>query len=252
MQKKFKLNMQEKKIILENISKKFKIGFRKRQSTLYGLMSFVSGRESKKIIHALRDISFTVNSGEIVGIVGDNGSGKSTLLRVVAGIYKQDRGSLKIKGKIISLLNLVAGLKDKLTMRENIYLCSSLFGLSQKEIKKRFNYIVGFSELEIFTDTKIYQFSEGMKQRLSFSIAVYCDPDILLLDEVFEVGDKNFKEKSSSWIKNFAKNGGSVLLVSHDVSLIKEYCSRCIMMSNGKIIKMGSPAEVIKCLEIKI
>jgi ABC-type polysaccharide/polyol phosphate transport system ATPase subunit len=238
--------MEDKSIILDNVSKRFKIGFRKRHSALSNLISFVSGRETKKNIDALKNISFTIKKGEIVGIIGGNGSGKSTLLRVIAGIYKQDSGIVITRGKIVSLLNLVAGLKDKLTMCENVYLCSSLFGLNQKEIKEKFNSIVKFSELDNFLDTKIYQFSEGMKQRLSFSVAMHCNPKILLLDEVFEVGDDSFKQKSAEVIKKLALRGTSVVLVSHEIQMIKKYCDEVIWIEKGEINMKGSPDSVVK------
>jgi len=194
----------------------------------------------------LREISFSVEGGEVVGIVGENGSGKSTLLRIIAGIYDRDGGEVKTKGKIIPLINLNIGLMDRLTMEDNIYLCCGLFGLSRKETKRSFDSIVEFSELINFVNTKIYQFSEGMKQRLSFSIAVHCNPDILLLDEVFEVGDEDFKIKSANKIKDFVKSGVTVLLVSHELQLIERYCDRAIWLDKGSIVKQGKAQEVVE------
>jgi ABC-type polysaccharide/polyol phosphate transport system ATPase subunit len=235
-----------KRIIVDNVSKKFRIGFKKEQGALAKFVSLFSGREPKRIIWALRDVSFSADAGEIVGIIGENGSGKSTLLRVISEIYDKDRGEVKADGKIISLINLYVGLKERLTMEDNIYMCSSLFGLSIKEIKKRFNFIVGFSELTNFINTKIYQFSEGMKQRLAFSIAIHCNPDIFLLDEVFEVGDEEFKVKSANKIKDFVKNGATVLLVTHELWMIEKYCDRTIWIDKGQIVKEGSSKEIIK------
>lgn len=227
------------RIIVREVGKKFKIGFKKGQGALARLVSFFSGREARKIIWALKDVSFSINEGEIVGIIGKNGSGKSTLLRTIARIYKKNRGRVRTKGKIVSLINLNIGMQPRLTMRDNIYLCCSLFGLSQKSIKQRFNSIVEFSELETFVNTKLYQFSEGMKQRLAFSIAIHCNPDILLLDEVFEVGDKKFKIKSADKIKEIVKRGASILLVSHEMWMIEKYCDRVIWMDKGEIVKDG-------------
>ena len=198
----------ENRIIVKNISKKFKIGFKKKQSALARFVSLFSGKEPKKIIQALKDVSFKAKKGEIVGIIGKNGSGKSTLLRIIAGIYNKDKGEIITNGKIISVINLKVGLQPRLTMRDNIFLTSSLFDLSQNDIKQRFNSIVEFAELENFVNTKIYQFSEGMKQRLAFSIAIYCNPEILLLDEVFEVGDEKFRKKSANEIKELANDSG--------------------------------------------
>ncbi len=231
--------MKEERIKVEQVGKKFKIGFKKNQNALARFISLFSGREAKKIIWALRDVSLTVKEGEMVGIIGKNGSGKSTLLRCISKIYKHDGGNIKTKGKIISLINLNIGMQPRLTMSDNIYLCCSLFGLSRKEIKDRFSNIVKFSELENFVGTKLYQFSEGMKQRLAFSIAIHCNPEVLLLDEVFEVGDKGFKIKSANKIKELVKRGVSVLLVSHELSMIEKYCNKIIWLDKGKIKKEG-------------
>jgi len=234
------------RIILKNISKRFKIGFAKEQGALARFVSFFSGREPKKIIQVLDNVSFSAKAGEVIGIIGENGSGKSTLLRVIAGIYEKERGEVLTDGKIISLINLNIALKERLTMKDNIYLCCSLFGLSQIKTGQRFNSIVKFAELESFVNTKTYQFSNGMKQRLSFSIAIHCDPEILLADEVFEVGDENFKEKSSKKIEELVKRGTTVLLVSHDLNLIKKHCHRAIWLDKGRIIKEGECKEVVE------
>jgi len=233
------------RIIVEGVSKKFKIGFKKNRSALARFVSLFSGIEPKKIIWALKEVSFSVSSEEIVGIVGKNGSGKSTLLRIIAGIYDVDSGKVSTNGKIVSLINLSMGLKEKLMMEDNIYIFCSLLGLSIKEIKKRFNSIVELSELGNFVSTKIYQFSEGMKQRLAFSIAIHCDPDILLLDEVFEVGDREFKVKSVNKIKEFTKNGTTVLLVSHGLGIVERYCDRVIWLDEGRIVRIGDTKEIL-------
>ena len=234
------------RIKAENISKKFKIGFKKKQSFLVRALALISGKESKTILKALDNISFSVKSGEILGIIGENGSGKSTLLRIIAGIYQQDYGRIGVNGKIISLVNLKAGLKERLTMRENIFLVGSLFGLEKKEIFKKFNSIIRYSDLENFVDTKVYQFSEGMKQRLAFSIAIYSNLDILLLDEIFEVGDEDFKEKSANKIKEIVKKGGCVILVSHDLEIVKRNCDRIVWMEKGKIKKVEKSKEIVR------
>lgn len=235
-----------KRIIVENVRKRFKIGFKKEQTALARLLSLFSGRETRKVLEALKGISFDVEEGEILGIIGENGSGKSTLLRVIAGIYDKDRGRVGVRGKIVSLINLNVGLMERLTMKDNIYLCCSLFGLPQKEITQKLNSIVQFAELEPFIDTKVYQFSDGMKQRLAFSIAIHCNPKILLLDEVFAVGDEDFRKKSANKIKELVKGGASVILVSHELWMIKKYCDRVIWLDKGKIVKKGKTEEVVK------
>ncbi|MBL7072017.1 MAG: ABC transporter ATP-binding protein [Candidatus Omnitrophica bacterium] len=235
-----------KRIIVENVSKKFMIGRKDNRSTLARFISFFSGREPKKVIWALKNISLSVDAGEILGVIGRNGSGKSTLLRVIPGIYDIDGGEIKTEGKIVSLINLHIGLRDRLTMEQNIYACCPLFGLSYAEIKIRYHSIVRFSGLERFVNTKLYQFSQGMRQRLSFSMALYCDADIFLIDEVFEVGDEEFRNNSMARIEELIKKGASILLVSHELPMLEKHCDRVIWLDNGKLIKEGPAKEVIK------
>lgn len=234
-----------KRIIVEDVSKKFRIGSKKGRGTLAKFISLFSGREPKRVIWALNEVSLNANAGEIIGIIGKNGSGKSTLLRIIAGIYDKDEGEVKTDGKIISLINLHIGLWERLTMEENIYVCCPFFGLSKNEIKKRFDSMVEFSELGNFVNTKIYQFSQGMRQRLSFSIAAHCNPDILLIDEVFEVGDEGFRIKSANRIKDFIKNGTTVLLVTHELWMVEKYCNRAIWLDQGKIVKSGNVESIL-------
>lgn len=234
------------RIIANEISKTFMIGVKRRESILSNILYFFSEREEKKKIEVLKNVSFKVKAGEMLGIIGENGSGKSTLLRILAGIYKPDSGYAMINGKIISLINLNAGLKDRLSLRDNIYLVSSFFGLSRKQIKDRFNDIVNFAELEDFVDTKIYQFSEGMKQRLAFSIAVYSNPEILILDEVLSVGDEEFKIKSLNKIKELIKNGACGVFVSHDLESVKKNCNKALFLYKGEIIKEGRSKGVVE------
>lgn len=234
------------RIITNKVSKKFQIGFKKNQSTLARIISVFSGREPKKEFWALENVSFQAKAREIIGIIGRNGSGKSTLLRIIGGIYEKDGGTVRINGKIISLISLMSGLRRKLIMKDNIYLCCSLFGLNQREIKERFSLIIQFAELEDFINTKIYQFSEGMKQRFAFSIAIHCNPEILLLDESFEIGDEGFKNKSVNKIKELVGNGVTVLLVSHDLDLLKKHCHKIIWLDDGKILMEGDSEKVIK------
>ncbi|MCB9358785.1 ABC transporter ATP-binding protein [Candidatus Woesearchaeota archaeon] len=217
----------------------------KNQSVLSRIISFLSFKTSVKILNVLSDVSFDVNKGEILGLIGKNGSGKSTLLRIISGIYDSDEGSVESTGKIVSLIGLGQGLKDRLTMRENIYLVCSLFGLSRKTVKKRFNSIVKFAELKDFVDTKLFQFSSGMVQRLAFSIAIHSDPEILLLDEVFEVGDKDFKKKSKEKLKELVKGGASIVLVSHELGMIREHCDKVVWLKDGMVKYQGDTEYVL-------
>ncbi|KKQ21835.1 MAG: hypothetical protein US35_C0016G0009 [Parcubacteria group bacterium GW2011_GWA2_37_10] len=238
-------------IKLSNVSKKFKIGCHKEQKTaLAGIISFFSGKEAKKDFLALKNVSFSVRSGENLGIVGRNGSGKSTLLRILAGVYEPSSGEVTTKGNIVCLMGLGQGLSHKLTMRENIYLMGSVLGLSQRDIKIKFADIVDFSGLEKFLDTKIYQFSSGMVIRLNFSVMIHClhysKPDILLLDEVFgSGGDIDFEEKAIKKMEEFITGGATVVLASHDLDIIKKYCDRVIWLNEGEIFGAGNPQEII-------
>ena len=235
-----------KKIIIKNISKKFKIGFKKNQSALGRLVSIFSGVGPKKDLEILKEVSFDVDRGELLGIIGKNGSGKSSLLRIIAGIYRQNSGQISTNGKIISLINIPGAFKGRLSMKDNIYLIGALFGMPNSEIKRRMKDVIDFSGLEEFLETKMNNFSSGMVQRLVFSIAVHSDPDILLLDEVFEVGDEDFKQKSVQKNKELAKRGVCIILVSHDLDMIKKYCTRVLWLDNGQIVKKGDAGEVIE------
>ena len=238
-----------KRIIINNLSKKFKIGFKKKQTALSRAWTFISRREPKKEFWVLNNISFEVDAGEIIAIIGSNGSGKSTLLRTITGIYKQDKGTIQMNGKVISIIGLQTGFKKKLSMKENIFLCGSLLGIDKKSLDKYFNLIVSFAELEDYVDTKIYQFSTGMKKRVAISLAIYSviisKAKILLLDEIFSGGDAHFKKKSYEKINDIIKSGISVLLVSHKMRFLKENCNRTIWMEKGKIIRDGPSKKVI-------
>jgi ABC-type polysaccharide/polyol phosphate transport system ATPase subunit len=230
---------------LKNVSKKFLIGSEKKQNIILNAIHFFSGREAKEEFWALKDISLTVNPGEIIGIVGSNGAGKSTLLSLIADIYKADEGSAMINGRVISITGLIHGIHDKLNMKENIILSSAFYGLTQKQIQSRTNSIIKFAELEKYPETKIHQFSTGMRARLIFSIAIHCDPDILLLDEVTSNLDKEFTKTVSSTVRKLTKKGVTVIIVSHKKEIIAD-CDRAIILDEGKLIKEGTPSEIIK------
>lgn len=230
-------------IKLTEINKSFELNQDSKNTFLARLLKLNFGKKNYKKV--LEDISLEINSGEFVCFIGNNGSGKSTLLRVISGIYKDCSGTVETKGKIVSLINMSAGMKERLSMRENIYLVCSLFGLSKKETDLRINDICEFSDLQNYVDVKIYKFSSGMLQRLAFSIAIHCDPDILILDEVFEVGDKNFRAKSSRKIHDLILNNKNVLLVTHGMEMIRDNGTRVIWLENGKIRMDGETKTVV-------
>lgn len=232
------------------VSKKFDIGFKKNESALAHLVSFVSGREAKREMEVLKNVSFEVLPGEITGLIGKNGSGKSTLLRIIAGIYRPDSGQVLASGRVDYLAGLSNGLKPKLTMKENIFLVGSMIGLSRKEIADRFDEIVEFSGLPDFVYTKVYQFSSGMLSRLGFSATIHClkhcKPDVVLLDEVFgSGGDIDFEDKASKKMLEFIKSGSAVILASHSLSGIENYCDKVLQLDKGEVVAFGNPKEVV-------
>lgn len=222
-------------IKVENLSKTFRIPHEKITS----MKSVFVGAFRKRTFEefkALDDVSFEVKKGEFFGVIGRNGSGKSTLLKILAGIYTPDKGKIHINGLISPFLELGIGFNPELSGRDNIYLNATVLGLSKKQIDKKFDEIVAFSELERFIDQKLKNYSSGMQVRLAFSVAIHAHRDILLMDEVLAVGDINFREKCLQVFRNFRKEEKTVLLVSHDSETIKEFCDRALLLSEGKAI----------------
>ena len=201
---------------------------------------------------ALQDVSFQVQKGERVAILGLNGAGKSTLLKIVAGVLKATKGSVEKKGVIVPLLELGAGFDKQYTGAENIYLYGSMLGYSKSFLKKRFDEIVEFSELGDFIHVPLKNYSSGMKARLGFSIATLVEPDILILDEVLAVGDAKFRKKSEKRIKDMFANGVTVLFVSHNLAQVRSLCTRGILLEKGTLIADGPIEEVAAIYEEKI
>ena len=232
-----------KRVVVDGVWKKFSIGTKKKQRTLERLVSVFSGREPRKSFWALKGVSFDMDAGEIMGIIGSNGSGKSTLLRIIADIYDKDGGQVRTEGNIVSLIDMYTGLDPRLSARDNIYLCCLMFGLKQKDIKRRFREILDFAGLQKYENTKLYQFSSGMISRLAFSIAIHSivheNPEILLLDEVFAVGDENYVNKCMKKLNELLKSGATIIMVSHHLDIIGENCKRIIWMDGGKIVRDG-------------
>jgi ABC-type polysaccharide/polyol phosphate transport system ATPase subunit len=229
-----------------DLKKDFKIGFLKNQGALARTLSIFSGKEPTKKVRVLDGVSFRLDGGEILGIIGKNGAGKSTLIRVLSGIYHNTGGEIDVNGNIVPIVGLGYGFQDRLSMKDNVFLSCSLLGLRRNEIKQKFSSIVEFAELQEFVITKLYQFSDGMKHRLAFSVAIHCNPDLLFLDEVFEIGDQGFRAKSSSKIKELARDGSGVILVSHELKMIEKHCKRVLWLEKGKVKMMGETEEVLR------
>ena len=199
---------------------------------------------TKGTLWALQDITFSVRKGELVGIIGANGAGKSTLLSLIAGVYEKDGGSLTVTGKVISIIGLAHGLQDRLTVRENIAMCCALYGLTLQETQKRLKGIAAFATLEHQLETMVYTLSTGMVARLIFSIAVHCDPDILILDEVTGHLDKEFIHMVNKAIRNFCDEGGTTVIVSHKREIIAA-CDRAIYIDTGVLRGIGASKEIL-------
>jgi ABC-type polysaccharide/polyol phosphate transport system ATPase subunit len=194
---------------------------------------------------ALTGINFEIAEGEFFGIVGPNGSGKSTLLKVLAGIYRQDAGTVRVNGMLSPFIELGVGFNPELTARDNIVINGTLLGLTRRQIKDRFDAIVGFGELERFVDQKLKNFSSGMHVRLAYSIAIQVDFDILLLDEVLAVGDEEFQRRCLETLAGIRAAGKTIVLVSHDLKAIRKNCDRAMLLLDGSIQALGRPADVL-------
>ncbi len=232
-------------IDVKNISKKFTLYHEKRDSIFEAATSFFQKKRHHEILQALDSVSFNVKQGEIFGIIGRNGSGKTTLLRIISKIYAPDSGSVDVHGSIIPVLALGLGFHPELTAITNIYQSSILLGFPKEEISKRVSDIIKFAELEKFADTKVKTFSAGMQMRLAFATSVLVDPDVLLLDEVFAVGDVNFQKKCYETIMSFKKRGKAIIFVSHDVNAIKKHCDTVLFLKEGKVGALGSPEDAV-------
>lgn len=233
-------------IELKKVSMKFDLGIEKSFSMKEAFINFFSFKKKKKkeYFYALKDVSFKVNKGEVIGLVGSNGAGKSTLLKVVSGVMKPSKGKVIVKGVISPMIELGAGFDAELTARENIYLNGAVLGYSKKFIDAKFNEIVEFSELEEFLDVPVKNFSSGMTAKLAFSIATVVDPEILIVDEILSVGDIKFQEKSKNKMMELIKGGTTVLYVSHSLESIKDLCTRVIWLEHGEIVKIGNTEEI--------
>ncbi len=206
----------------------------------------VAGFEKKEEFWALKDINFTVQKGEVIGIIGANGAGKSTLLKILSQITPPTEGEIILRGRVGSLLEVGTGFHPELTGRENIFLNGAILGMKKKEIVKKFDQIVKFASIDKFLDTPVKRYSSGMYVRLAFSVAAHMEPDILLVDEVLSVGDMEFQKKCLGKMDEITKTQGrTILFVSHNMGAIQTLCSRCILLEKGKVVKIGKTSDVI-------
>lgn len=239
---------------VEGLSKQYTVGARSEE---YGtLRDAISGlfrrpfrtdpaeREKRQFL-ALRDVSFDVPAGEILGIVGRNGAGKSTLLKVLSRITEPTKGRVRIRGRVSSLLEVGSGFHAELTGRENLYLNGSILGMSRREIESKFDEIVAFAEVEKFIDTPVKRYSSGMYLRLAFAVAAHLEPEILIVDEVLAVGDSSFQSKCIGKMGQVANSGRTVLFVSHNMPAVRALCNRCLWLKQGQLMLDDTPERVI-------
>jgi ABC-2 type transport system ATP-binding protein len=228
---------------VEGISKSFRL-YRERAMSLKERV--VSRRKSLyEEFWALKDLDLEIMPATTAGLVGANGSGKTTLLKIIAGIIRPTEGKVTTRGRIASLLELGAGFHPDLTGRENVYLNASILGLTRRETERFFDDMVGFAELEDFIDTQVRHYSSGMYVRLGFAVAVHVDPDILIVDEVLAVGDEAFQRRCLERIRNFQKDGRTIVFVTHAVDMVREICTRAFLLEHGRLVQAGHPTEVV-------
>src|SRR6202022_2680386 len=247
-------------LLVEHLSKSFKIvhesngrpNYRTLHDDLISLPRRLAarwgrnGRATSEIFWALKDISFDVKQGEVIGIIGHNAASKSPLLKILTRITEPTSGFADIYGRVGALLEVGTGFHPELTGRENVFLNGAILGMSRTEIRKKFDEIVAFAEVEKFLDTPVKRYSSGMYVRLAFAVAAHLDPEILLIDEVLAVGDAEFQKKCLEKMENVAtKEGRTVIFVSHDMDAICHLCSRCILLRHGEVAKMGNAADVV-------
>jgi len=231
----------------QNIGKRFEINTPKAATLRDTLARLWSGRWFKKQqeLWALRDVSFDVEQGEVVGIIGSNGAGKSTLLKILSRITPPTTGQATINGRIASLLEVGTGFHHELTGRENIFLNGVILGMSRQEVRKKFDQIVAFSGVEDFIDTPVKHYSSGMYVRLAFAVAAHLEAEIIVIDEVLSVGDQSFQKKSLNKMNEMAEGGKTILIVSHNMDHIRRLSNRTLLIDEGKLLMMGNTERVI-------
>jgi lipopolysaccharide transport system ATP-binding protein len=239
-------------MVVDNLSKQYQLGQLAHETMLReAVVGFFKSplkriRTKKETIWALRDVSFEVKKGEVVGIIGRNGAGKSTLLKLLSKITYPTHGSVRVEGRIASLLEVGTGFHEELTGRENVYLNGSILGMKKRETDARMDDIVAFADVEKFIDTPIKRYSSGMRLRLGFAVAAHLDPDVLLVDEVLAVGDVGFQKKCLNAMESMHTGGRTVLFVSHNMSAIENLCPRTIWIDEGRVRDDGPTSEIIK------
>lgn len=238
-------------ISIQQLSKKYEIGAAAsgslRDTITNGFKSLMRlSKEEQKIFWALKDVSFDIRRGEVLGIVGRNGAGKSTLLKILSRITEPSSGKIELFGRVTSLLEVGTGFHPELTGRENIFLNGSILGMTREEIRRKFDEIVAFSGVEKFLDTAVKHYSSGMYVRLAFAVAAHLEAEILIIDEVLAVGDAEFQRKCLGKMNEVAKSGRTVIFVSHNLGAVRALCKSCCLLQQGQLLLTGTPDTVIQ------
>lgn len=231
-------------IVIDAVSKQFTL--RHARSIREMTIRAVRRQSLSETFNALDDVSLTIYRGETVALMGLNGSGKSTLLKLISGVMRPDSGSVRVRGRIAGLIDVGAGLHPDLTGRENVYLNAAILGMSEAEIKRKFDTIVEFSGVERFLDNQVRFYSSGMFMRLAFSIAAHTEPDVFLVDEALAVGDPPFREKCLKRIRELRGEGRTMVIVAHDIEMLTRLCDRGVTLRQGRVTFDGDPAEAGK------
>jgi len=229
---------------LDHVWKKFRVPHSEKRTLLGSVSAAISGAYSKEEFWALQEISFSVHQGEALGVIGENGSGKSALLRVIAGILRADRGSLKVEGSIAPIMELGVGFSPELSVVENIHLYGSIMGFQRNEVSARVEEALRFAELNRFRDAPLRNLSTGMQARLAFSIAFEANADIFLLDEALAVGDVRFQKKCNERIEKLRSRGSTIVVVSHDMETVRMLSDKVLYLSKGTMAALGDPMDV--------
>ncbi|MCB9822867.1 ATP-binding cassette domain-containing protein [Candidatus Nomurabacteria bacterium] len=237
-------------ISVKNLNKTFKLPHEKTTSLKGSLINTIRRKKGYEEQVALDDIAFEVKKGEFFGIVGRNGSGKSTLLKLISKIYTPDSGDIRVNGRLTPFIELGVGFNPELSGRDNVFLNGALLGFSRSEMSQMYDEIVSFAELERFMDQKLKNYSSGMQVRLAFSIAIRANSDILVLDEVLAVGDANFQQKCFEYFEKVKKENKTIILVTHDMGMVKRFCDRALLIDRSKVKEIGTPDKISRQYEL--
>lgn len=237
-------------IAVEDLNKTFRLPHEKATSLKSLAINTLRGKKGYEIQQALKGVTFSVKKGEFFGVVGRNGSGKSTLLKLLSQIYTPDSGTVTVNGKLTPFIELGVGFNPELSGRDNVFLNGALLGFSRSEMEDMYDEIVAFAELERFMDQKLKNYSSGMQVRLAFSIAIRANTEILVLDEVLAVGDANFQQKCFSYFEKVKQKNKTIVLVTHDMSMVKRFCDRAMLVDQGLVKDIGTPDKIARQYEL--